>query len=302
MGERARQEADLPLEEIVAKDPSSALYLELATRLVERGRLDEAIQLCEEHRTRPGHGVGDHIVLGRAYLADGRLNEARAELEAVLALDRENVVALKALAGILSHQGDHEKASGYYRAVCRIDPGDLESQTALHQITSGEFPEVRPADVVVGQGDLSWQPVRLPREEEHLPELGLGLRTIEKFDAPPPPVPYTAKVQDFQEVKLERAPKWVDEEETASAIVKGAEATAPEAPPASERAPMERRPATEAVERAPSDELVPASPPPSQAAPVASESGDADSAPPKRVQGNRSAFEQWVRRLGGKEI
>jgi tetratricopeptide (TPR) repeat protein len=300
MGERARQEADLPLEEIVAKDPSSALYLELATRLVERGRLDEAIQLCEEHRTRPGHGVGDHIVLGRAYLADGRLNEARAELEAVLALDRENVVALKALAGILSHQGDHEKASGYYRAVCRIDPGDLESQTALHQITSGEFPEVRPADVVVGQGDLSWQPVRLPREEEHLPELGLGLRTIETFDAPPPRAPYTAKVQDFQEVKLERAPKWVDEGETASAIVKSAEATAPEAPPATERAPMERRPAPPA-ERAPSDERVPVSPPPSQAVPAPSESGDADSAPPKRVQGNRSAFEQWVSRLGGKE-
>lgn len=302
MGERARQEADLPLEEIVAKDPSSALYLELASRLVERGRLDEAIQLCEEHRTRPGHGVGDHIVLGRAYLADGRLNEARAELEEVLALDRENVVALKALAGILSHQGDHEKASGYYRAVCRIDPGDLESQTALHQITSGEFPEVRPADVVVGQGDLSWQPVRLPREEEHLPELGLGLRTIEKFDAPPPPIPYTAKVQDFQEVKLERAPKWVDEGETASAIVKGAETTAPEAPPAPERAPMERRPPPAPVERAPSDELVPASPPPSQAAQGASESADADAAPPKRVQGNRSAFEQWVHRLGGKEI
>ena len=239
-------------------------------------------------------------MLGRAYLADGRLNEARAELEAVLALDRENVVALKALAGILSHQGDHEKASGYYRAVCRIDPGDLESQTALHQITSGEFPEVRPADVVVGQGDLSWQPVRLPREEEHLPELGLGLRTIETFDAPPPRAPYTAKVQDFQEVKLERAPKWVDEGETASAIVKSAEATAPEAPPATERAPMERRPAPPA-ERAPSDERVPVSPPPSQAVPAPSESGDADSAPPKRVQGNRSAFEQWVSRLGGKE-
>jgi hypothetical protein len=87
MREHARREADLPLEEIVAKDPTSALYLRLATRLVERGRLDEAIQLCEERRTRPGHGVGDHIVLGRAYLADGRLNEARAELDAALGLD-----------------------------------------------------------------------------------------------------------------------------------------------------------------------------------------------------------------------
>jgi len=328
MGERARQEADLPLEEIVAKDPTSALYLELATRLVERGRLDEAIQLCEEHRTRPGHGVGDHIVLGRAYLADGRLNEARSELEAALALDRENVVALKALAGILSHQGDHDRASGFYRAVCRIDPGDLESQTALHQITSGEFPEVRPPGVVVGQGELSWQPVRLPREEEHLPELGLGLHTIETFDPPPPPVPYTAKVQDFQEVKLERAPQWVDEGESASTIMKGPESMSPGAPP---QAPPSQGPATAPpskeqaasqappfVDRArphvappPARPVVIEAPPAAEVIPASASSAEAveggpaaDAAAPlaKPGPGNRSAFELWVRRLGGKEI
>src|SRR5882672_8945678 len=175
MRDDARQEAILPLEEIVARDPATALYLPLAERLMERGRLEEAIHLCEERRTRPGSGVGDRIVLARAYLADGRLNEARTEFEAALKLDRENVVALKALAGILSHLGDHDQATGYYRAVCRIDPGDLESQTALHQITSGEFPEV-----------------------------ALGLRTIETFDPDPPPAPYTATVQDFQELPIER--------------------------------------------------------------------------------------------------
>ena len=81
-----RQEAILPLEEIVARDPATALYLQLAERLMERGRLDEAIQLCEDRRTRPGNGVGDRIVLGRAYLADGRLNEARSEFESAYTL------------------------------------------------------------------------------------------------------------------------------------------------------------------------------------------------------------------------
>jgi tetratricopeptide (TPR) repeat protein len=178
----ARQEAPLSLDEIVDRDPASALYLPLAERLTEQGRVEEAIRLCEERRNRPGHGVGDLIVLARAYLADGRLSEARAAFESALGLDRENVVALKALGGILSHIGDHEEAAGYYRAVCRVDPGDLESQTALHQITSGEFPEVRPADLIVAQGGLTWQAVRLPREEDHIPELALGLRTIEGFE------------------------------------------------------------------------------------------------------------------------
>ena len=291
MRDDARQEAILSLEEIVARDPATALYLQLAERLIERGRLDEAIHLCEERRTRPGNGVGDHIVLGRAYLADGRLNEARAELEAALSLDRENVVALKALAGILSHQGDHDQATGYYRAVCRIDPGDLESQTALHQITSGEFPEVRPADVIVGQGELSWQPVRLPREEEHLPELALGLRTIETFDPPPPPAPYTASVQDFHELpieRLERQPAVTAAPATESEELATARATAATAPaaPASTAAAAPTAPAGVQPESVSTESQAPSSAAPAKVGPM--------------VEGNKSAFQQWLSRLGGK--
>ncbi len=285
MRDDARQEAILPLEEIVARDPATALYLQLAERLMERGRLDEAIQLCEERRTRPGNGVGDHIVLGRAYLADGRLNEARTQFDAALKLDRENVVALKALAGILSHQGDHDQAAGYYRAVCRIDPGDLESQTALHQITSGEFPEVRPADVIVGQGELSWQPVRLPREEEHLPELGLGLRTIETFDPPPPPAPYTAAVQDFHELPIERLERLERETVVAAPAKAEPDAPAPSAQTESTQAAAGAAPAPPAQTGQPEPRVSPSAAPP-KSGPI--------------VAGNKSAFEEWLSRLGGK--
>jgi len=191
------------LDEMVERDPATALYLPLAERLRDEGRVEEAIRLCEARKNRPGHGVGDAIVLGRCYLADGRLNEARAEFEAALSLDRENVAALKALAGILAHEGRHARAVDLYRAVCRVDPGDLESQTALHQITSGEYADVCPADVVVGQGDLGWHPVRLPREEEHLSDLGLGLRTIESTDAPAADAGEAARSRRFQELSLD---------------------------------------------------------------------------------------------------
>ncbi len=171
------------LVSIVASDPTTALYLPLAERLLARGEVAEAIRLCEERRTRPGRGVGDHIVLGRCYLADGRIAEARAEFQGALDLDRENVIALKSLAGILSHDGKHADAADLYRAVCRVDPGDLESQTALHQISSGEYPEVRPAEVIVDDSGVTWQPIRPEREEDHLPELALGLRTLDARDA-----------------------------------------------------------------------------------------------------------------------
>jgi len=255
------------LEEIVERDPSTALYLPLAERLREEGRVEEAIRLCEARKNRPGHGVGDAIVLGRCYLADGRLNEARSEFEAALALDRENVSALKALAGILAHEGRHARSIDLYRAVCRVDPGDLESQTALHQITSGEYADVCPADVVVGQGDLGWHPVQLPREEEHLSALGLGLRTFEtlgeSYEATAPADPERERARSFQELSLE-------ESEAASARV----ANAP--PPAS-------------VEP---DTPAPAPAPPIAAAPEGTE-------PAAPAGGNRSAFEDWLRRLGG---
>jgi len=182
MSTEALSSAGLTLEEIVEKDPSTALYLPVAERMLARGQIAEAIRLCEERRSRPGKGVGDHIVTGRCYLADGRLDEAREEFQKALELDRENVVALKSMAGILSHDGHHAEASDLYRAVCRVDPGDLESQSALHQIASDEYADVRPPELIVSQGERSWQPIRLTREEDHLRELALGLRTFETFE------------------------------------------------------------------------------------------------------------------------
>ena len=257
MPEEVREERIRLLEETVRRDAATALYMPLAERWREQGRVDEAIRLCEERRTRPGQGVGDRIVLGRCYLADGRLGEARHEFEGALSLDRENVVALKALAGILSHEGEHGRASDLYLAVCRIDPGDLESQTALHQITSGEFSEVRPPDIVVDTADVAWQPVRLPREEEHLSVLGLGLHTIETFDAPAAGET-SPGLMDFRDLSIDEL-----EPRTAS---RPAEAAATAAAPAVPGA----------------EEGTPAAP-------------DA----PGPVSGNKSAFQEWLGRLGG---
>lgn len=294
MSEDARMESAALLERIVSQDPATPLYLPLAERMREQGRVEEAIRLCEGRRGRPGGGVGDRIVLGRCYLAAGRLAEARVEFESALSLDRENVAALKALAGILSHQGDHASAADLYRAVCRVDPGDLESQTALHQITSGEFPEVRPPDLVVAQGDPTWQPVRLPREEEHMAELSLGLHTIETFDAEAP-LPYTAKVQDFREVTIERL-----EVERTGPPARG---VPPPAAPAAAEVPAPEPPAARAATAAP-PEAEPAEESTSHAAARWAEIRRAPqpSEPPARskgVAGNKSSFETWLTRLKG---
>jgi tetratricopeptide (TPR) repeat protein len=288
MSEDARTDSVAVLERIVTRDPATALYLPLAERMREQGRVEEAIRLCESRRGRSGEGVGDRVVLGRCYLAAGRLGEAQAEFEAALELDRENVSALKALAGILSHQGGHTRAADLYRAVCRVDPGDLESQTALHQITSGEYPEVRPPDLVVGQGDLHWQPVRLPREEEHLAELSLGLQTIESFEgaAPRDAAPAAGEFQDLSAELLD-----VEED----AALPEARAAAPN--------PMEIA-LDDSVEAVPPPALessAPAAPAHAASTPELPAPAPSAPAPPaikaNRAEGNRSAFQEWLKRL-----
>ncbi|HYQ89066.1 MAG TPA: hypothetical protein VEU09_05495, partial [Candidatus Binatia bacterium] len=76
MSEDVNNDSTALLERIVSQDPTSPLYLPVAERMREQGRVEEAIRLCEERRGRPGQGVGDHVVLGRCYLAAGRLTEA----------------------------------------------------------------------------------------------------------------------------------------------------------------------------------------------------------------------------------
>jgi len=294
----APKETALSVEAIIAKDPASALYLPYAERLIEDGRLEEAIALCEQRKRRPGRGVGDHIVLGRAYLADGQIGPARAEFKDALDLDRENVVALKALGGILAHEGNHAEAASYYQAVCRVDPGDLESQTALHQITSGEFPEIRPADIIVGQGAMNCQPVRLPREEEHLSELALGLRTLERFDAsqaepPIAPRPYAVPAADL-DLSVERMAPEETRAPFAEDVALSDIATSASSDVDTDRGQVTHEPvhAEAHVAAGPSGlgEIAESHPP-----------MEVPRAPGQVVEGNKSAFETWIRQLGGKE-
>lgn len=309
MSEDARMNPTAMLERIVSSDPATPLYLPLAEKMREQGRIEEAIRLCEERRGRPGSGVGDRIVLGRCYLAAGRLPEARAQFEAAAELDRENVVALKALAGILSHDGDHTAAADLYRAVCRIDPGDLESQTALHHITSGEFPEVRPPDLVVGQGELTWQPVAPPREEEYLPEISLGLQTFEVFDAPAPPKPRLGPaVQDFQELAIERleperresepvsepVSEPISEAPVSEAPVSGVPVSDPQAPAAAPAAPAA------AAAGAPKAPTGPVRAPGFEWTELPRNVRPVEAAPKEHgIEGNKSAFDIWLKRLQG---
>lgn len=85
------------LERRVDHDPASIAVAQLAEEYRRAGRLDDAIRVCRagllRHQTYPSV----RVTLGRALLAQGRLDEARVELEAAAAEAPDHIAAMRAV-------------------------------------------------------------------------------------------------------------------------------------------------------------------------------------------------------------
>src|SRR3954470_18432334 len=81
-------------------------FAPLANEYRKAGDVAEAIRICRAHLPQhPGHMSG-HIVYGQALYEAGEFAEARQVFEAALALDPENLIALRHLGDIARTGGD----------------------------------------------------------------------------------------------------------------------------------------------------------------------------------------------------
>src|SRR5687768_14758378 len=75
-------------------------FAPLADEYRKAGDAATAIEICRAHLAQqPGHMSG-HIVLGKALYENGSLDEAQQTFETALALDPENLIALRHLGDI----------------------------------------------------------------------------------------------------------------------------------------------------------------------------------------------------------
>jgi len=137
------------LSAVLAKDPSSLRYVELAEALRRRGKLEEAIQVANHGLSRhPDHADG-HDCLAKVYVDRGQLDAARAEWEKALAIQPEHGGALRGIGFLFYRQGDTKRAIDALEHAVRADPGDEAARRALVQL-SGAVPAGKrktPADV-----------------------------------------------------------------------------------------------------------------------------------------------------------
>jgi tetratricopeptide (TPR) repeat protein len=110
--------------EILAKDPRSTVFVPLSEAYRQMGMLDDALQIARQGVTAlPGYSPG-HISLGRVLAQRGDLSRAIAAFEAALAIEHDNLTAIKGLARVRILNRQPEEALQILLRGATINPGD----------------------------------------------------------------------------------------------------------------------------------------------------------------------------------
>lgn len=143
------------LRQVVAADPfergdqrPDTLDAESRDKLAALGYVWSATPAAGD---RDGADPKDRIVYwerfqeAQALIRDGRYDEAVATLEALLAEDAENVIAMGSLANALAQSGDEATALAVYRRMIALDPGREEPYLGAAKLLTarGELAEAR---------------------------------------------------------------------------------------------------------------------------------------------------------------
>jgi|GEM_PF-1920641 len=124
------------LQELTAKYMQNPrrFFVPLANEYHLSGDLDRAIALCREHLpAQPGHMSG-HIVLGRAYYTKGDLQAAHDVFLTSVALDDENLIALRHLGDIARSRQETVEAGRWYARVLEADPDNAEVEQIMRSL------------------------------------------------------------------------------------------------------------------------------------------------------------------------
>ena len=126
-------------------------FAPLANEYRKIGDFEQAIFICQEFLPQqPGHMSG-HIVYGQALFESGRHDEARSVFETALALDPENLIALRHLGDIARAHGDVDTARAWYRRVLESDPRNDEIAGILASLDT-DAPQTPVTPGAAGQG------------------------------------------------------------------------------------------------------------------------------------------------------
>jgi Flp pilus assembly protein TadD len=120
----------------VQADPASIAFAQLAEEYRRAGRFDDAIAVCGDGLAIHDGYVSARVTLGRALLQTGRYDEARHELERVLAVAPENLAAIRGLAEAHHRSGALDDALVQFQSAHALAPNDPEIERNLETLNA----------------------------------------------------------------------------------------------------------------------------------------------------------------------
>lgn len=120
-------------------------FAPLANEYRKTGFIDRAILLCEKHLGEQPGNMNGLVVYGQCLFETGRLEEARGPFEAALAVDPENLIALRHLGDIARLGMDHATARSWYERVLELDRRNDEVIALLAEVGGGAEPPTAPS-------------------------------------------------------------------------------------------------------------------------------------------------------------
>ena len=237
------------------EDNPRRYFAPLANEYRKGGQPKRAIEICRSQLSQmPGHMSGQ-IVYGQALYETGEFDEARQVFERALALDPENLIALRSLGDMSLQSGNTAEARRWYARLLDADPKDIAVIALVTEIDASAeaAPVPTPQEIPGIDADAGDQAIPFIADQEGAPVVSEN-------------APSTA---------VEPAPSAASESALRAAIE-----SAPPAPPAAFE-PLEPAPPVEPqLSRAPA----PAPEPIAANAPAPPSSAGPDAAPPPGLE------------------
>jgi tetratricopeptide (TPR) repeat protein len=125
------------LTERISKDPKSKLFVPLAEEYKKTGDLETAIRVLGEGLKNNPTYITARSFLGRLLMEAGDLAGAQKELEEVVKVIPDNLLAQRKLGDLHVLRGNRAEALARYKAALQLNPGDKEVTSLIADIEAG---------------------------------------------------------------------------------------------------------------------------------------------------------------------
>jgi tetratricopeptide (TPR) repeat protein len=261
------------LEQRYGENPDQ-WFAALADSYRKAGSLELALEVVRAGLQKRPNYVSGHIVLGRCLLQQPDDAAAVGAFEKVLALDAENVIALKALSEIAERAARLDDAKRWLTRLLEVDPMNEDAREVLSRLQQAPPSPTPPAEAAEAAEEPEATPAAgVERTVAEMPAVPKPAAASPAPTSPAPPAPEAAPSEEFVLEKSEEATVGGMGLE-ALELAPPATPVAPPAPPAPLAPPAAAQ--TPAAPAPPAPAALPAPPATPPAAAASAPSGPAD--------------------------